>query len=212
MMGSSMPRGSYVPEYENSNYKMPPPPQNYSQYQPPPPPQQMYQNNSSVALFHIPSDSTNSLYVDGVPNDTSEREVSRTCLLSQISSVPSRASSASASSRRPLQRAESFSFALSISRTLCSPPSPWTPCRTTASIRATSEGWRFPTRSSPRKSRRSPTKSISEWSPSIAFYWNRNLFIKASSCSIQFPLSTHGYFGLRYSCECPWLSIVYKPF
>lgn len=38
-----------------------------------PPPQQ----NTSIALFHIPNDATNSLYVDGVPNDASEREVSR---------------------------------------------------------------------------------------------------------------------------------------
>jgi hypothetical protein len=32
---------------------------------------------TSIALFHIPKDATNSLYVDGVPNDASEREVSR---------------------------------------------------------------------------------------------------------------------------------------
>ncbi len=35
----------------------------------------MYQNqpqqSTSIALFHIPSDATNSLYIDGVPNDTS---------------------------------------------------------------------------------------------------------------------------------------------
>ena len=35
------------------------------------------QSQTSIALFHIPSDATNSLYVDGVPNDTTEREVSR---------------------------------------------------------------------------------------------------------------------------------------
>ena len=29
------------------------------------------QPNTSVALFHIPNDSTNSLYVDGIPNDAS---------------------------------------------------------------------------------------------------------------------------------------------
>jgi hypothetical protein len=34
-----------------------------------PPPTQ----NASIALFHIPNDATNSLYVDGVPNDASER-------------------------------------------------------------------------------------------------------------------------------------------
>jgi hypothetical protein len=34
--------------------------------------------NTSIALFHIPQDATNSLYVDGIPNDASEREVSRT--------------------------------------------------------------------------------------------------------------------------------------
>jgi hypothetical protein len=27
-------------------------------------------NSSSIALFNIPNDATNSLYVDGVPNDT----------------------------------------------------------------------------------------------------------------------------------------------
>lgn len=38
----------------------------------------MYQaNQTSIALFHIPSDATNSLYIDGIPNDASEREVSR---------------------------------------------------------------------------------------------------------------------------------------
>lgn len=31
------------------------------------------QQNTSVALFHIPNDATNSLYVDGIPNDASER-------------------------------------------------------------------------------------------------------------------------------------------
>jgi len=29
------------------------------------------QQNTSVALFHIPNDATNSLYVDGIPNDAS---------------------------------------------------------------------------------------------------------------------------------------------
>ena len=34
----------------------------------------MYGNSqTSIALFHIPTDATNSLYVDGIPNDTSER-------------------------------------------------------------------------------------------------------------------------------------------
>lgn len=31
------------------------------------------QQNTSIALFHIPNDATNSLYVDGIPNDASER-------------------------------------------------------------------------------------------------------------------------------------------
>ena len=46
-----------------------------SSYPPPSyPPQPMYQPQStSIALFHIPNDATNSLYVDGVPNDASER-------------------------------------------------------------------------------------------------------------------------------------------
>lgn len=43
-----------------------PPPFPHSLY---PPPSQ----NTSIALFHIPQDATNSLYVDGVPNDASER-------------------------------------------------------------------------------------------------------------------------------------------
>ena len=30
-------------------------------------------SSSSISLFHLPSDATNSLYVDGVPNDTTER-------------------------------------------------------------------------------------------------------------------------------------------
>ena len=29
--------------------------------------------STSIALFHIPNDATNSLYVDGIPNDASER-------------------------------------------------------------------------------------------------------------------------------------------
>ena len=38
------------------------------------PPQPVYpQNSTSIALFHIPNDATNSLYVDGIPNDASER-------------------------------------------------------------------------------------------------------------------------------------------
>ena len=77
MVGGSHPnRNSYVPEYDNSAYKIVNPSNNFSQY----PPSQVYSSqntSSSVALFHIPSDGTNSLYVDGVPNDTTEREVSR---------------------------------------------------------------------------------------------------------------------------------------
>ena len=58
MMGGSR------PSYEN----MPPNyPNNY-------PPQPVYPPTStSIALFHIPNDATNSLYVDGIPNDASER-------------------------------------------------------------------------------------------------------------------------------------------
>ncbi len=66
MMGQ---RPSYDPM--NGSY----PPQQFN-----PPPQSMYpppQQNTSIALFHIPNDATNSLYVDGIPNDASEREVSR---------------------------------------------------------------------------------------------------------------------------------------
>jgi hypothetical protein len=53
----------------------------YNPY-PPPTTQPIYSqsNSNSIALFHIPSDGTNSLYVDGIPNDTNEREVSRNFL------------------------------------------------------------------------------------------------------------------------------------
>jgi hypothetical protein len=46
-------------------------------------PHSMYppQQNTSIALFHIPNDATNSLYIDGIPNDASEREVSRNAAL-----------------------------------------------------------------------------------------------------------------------------------
>ena len=82
--------GSYIPDYEGSSYKMPP--QNFNQFTSP----QLYpQQNSSITLFHVPNDATNSLYVDGVPNDTNEREVSRTCLVSQIYFVHSQVSNAS---------------------------------------------------------------------------------------------------------------------
>ena len=64
-------RSSYEPI--PSNYQ----PNNYSTHNIYPPPTQ----NTSIALFHIPQDATNSLYVDGIPNDASEREVSRTVSL-----------------------------------------------------------------------------------------------------------------------------------
>ena len=77
MMGSHNNRNSYIPEYDNSSYKMMNPTSTFNQY----PPNQVYSgqnlSSNSVALFHVPADATNSLYVDGVPNDTSEREVSR---------------------------------------------------------------------------------------------------------------------------------------
>ncbi len=83
MHNNSIPRGSYVPEYDsNPSYKMPASstvPPNYPQYpqsnQPMYSPMQPPQNsntsaNQQVAIFSIPSDGTNSLYIDGVPNDT----------------------------------------------------------------------------------------------------------------------------------------------
>lgn len=85
MLNNTIPRGSYVPpppEYDNNAYKIPT--QSYNPY-PPPTGQQLYMptnsSSNSIALFHIPTDGTNSLYIDGVPNDTTEREVSRTTLL-----------------------------------------------------------------------------------------------------------------------------------
>ena len=84
MIGSTHNRSSYMPEYDSSSYKIP---TQYGQfsgttqslYNPP--------STTSIALFHIPSDGTNSLYIDGVPNDTTEREVSRNsfCLVRYIS-------------------------------------------------------------------------------------------------------------------------------
>lgn len=122
MMNNQISRGSYVPEYESNAYKIPPPPQNYGQYQLPA--QQLYpqQNMNSIALFNVPSDGTNSLYVDGVPNDTSEREVSRKFIISQISFVLFLVFNAFGSLKRQLQLVGNFSSALLISRTFCSPP------------------------------------------------------------------------------------------
>ena len=124
MMNNTISRGSYVPEYESNAYKIPPPPQNYGQY--PVPAQHLYpqQNMGSIALFNVPSDGTNSLYVDGVPNDTSEREVSRKFIISQISSVLFLVFSAFGSLKRQLQQVGNFSCALLISRMFCSPPLP----------------------------------------------------------------------------------------
>ena len=63
MMGGSRPSYESMPPSYPPNYP------NQPMYPP---------TNNSIALFNIPSDSTNSLYVDGIPNDASEREVSRT--------------------------------------------------------------------------------------------------------------------------------------
>lgn len=98
---------------------MQPPQQTYPQYQQPIPPQQTYSNNSSVAIFHIPSDSTNSLYIDGVPNDTNEREVSRNFFLNQTFSDLFRVSNALDLLRRQHQQDESFSYVLLILKMLC---------------------------------------------------------------------------------------------
>ena len=62
-------QGSYTPnqgDYNTNSYKMMP--TSYPSYT-----SNMYQqsNQTSIALFHIPTDATNSLYVDGVPNDAS---------------------------------------------------------------------------------------------------------------------------------------------
>lgn len=81
-MHGSMSRTPYVSsEYDPNAYKIQAP-QNYPQYQiptqqPQPPLYPTQTGSTSVALFTIPSDGTNSLYVDGIPNDTTEREVSR---------------------------------------------------------------------------------------------------------------------------------------
>jgi hypothetical protein len=64
---------SYMPEYDNNSYKiqqLPSLPQNYNPYQIPNQPYYPPSNSSSIALFNISADGTNSLYIDGVPNDT----------------------------------------------------------------------------------------------------------------------------------------------
>ena len=43
----------------------------------PEPPVNYYQQPNLTPIFKIQPDSTHSLYVDGVPNDTTEREVAR---------------------------------------------------------------------------------------------------------------------------------------
>lgn len=67
MMGS---RPSYDSIPNGYGNQVPPPFGSHNMFQQP-------QQSTSVALFHIPNDATNSLYVDGIPNDASEREVSR---------------------------------------------------------------------------------------------------------------------------------------
>lgn len=57
--------GSSRPSYDPMGSYPPPPNFQASMY----PPSQ----STSIALFHIPQDATNSLYVDGIPNDASER-------------------------------------------------------------------------------------------------------------------------------------------
>lgn len=122
MMGSSHNRNSYMPEYESSSYKIPN--QSFSHGQFSTTTQSLYNqssNSTSIALFHIPPDGTNSLYVDGVPNDTSEREVSRNCLFSQIFFDHSQGFSAFAWLKRQPPQEDSFSYVLLISRMFCSP-------------------------------------------------------------------------------------------
>lgn len=46
---------------------------NMSPYSYTPKIQHQPQNQTSVALFNIPSDAKNSIYVDGIPNDATER-------------------------------------------------------------------------------------------------------------------------------------------
>lgn len=47
-------------------------PNPYTSYQPKIQ-QHQSQSQTSLALFHIPSDAKNSIYVDGIPNDATER-------------------------------------------------------------------------------------------------------------------------------------------
>jgi hypothetical protein len=73
MSYNHMMSGGQRPHYDQ---QMPTYPPHQPQFQPPPFPPAT--SPTSIALFHIPKDATNSLYVDGVPNNASEREVSRT--------------------------------------------------------------------------------------------------------------------------------------
>lgn len=58
--------------------------------------------STSIALFHIPQDATNSIYIDGIPNDASEREVSRKRGIIQMFFVPFQVFSKSDSFAKPL--------------------------------------------------------------------------------------------------------------
>jgi len=67
--------------------------------------------STSIALFHIPQDATNSIYIDGIPNDASEREVSRKRGIIQMFFVPFQVFSKSDSFAKPLWAADSISYA-----------------------------------------------------------------------------------------------------
>jgi len=92
--------GTNKPSYEMGSFN----PMFSSTYQP--------SQSTSIALFHIPADSTNSLYVDGVPSDATEREVSRNSLIIQISSVLFQGSNACGSFAKLQSQADNFYCAL----------------------------------------------------------------------------------------------------
>ena len=105
------------------------------------------QNQTSVALFHIPSDAKNSIYVDGIPNDATEREVSRKHFINfQISSVHIQVSNRSVWFESRLRQGESICFVLWISKTISNRLSQWTLLKDTDLTSTIRSDWRFHTR------------------------------------------------------------------
>ena len=100
-------------------------------------------SSNSVAIFNVPSDGTNSLYIDGVPNDTNEREVSRTFLLKfQIYSVHFLVFNVLDWLKKPQQQEDNFSYVSLIFRMCCSQQSLWILCKITGLTKVIKEDWK----------------------------------------------------------------------